>query len=148
MADLFSTLGAWSWVAVGLVLIGLELAVPGTYLLWFGLAAIATAGVAAIVDVPLIGQGVVFAVLSVVAVYEGRRRLSGAEEPETLNLGAHRLIGTVHRLDRPILDGRGRMKVGDGWWGVDGPDAPEGARVIVIAIDEGRLRVEPAPPQT
>ena len=33
---------AWAWIILGLALIGLELLAPGVFLLWLGLAAIAT----------------------------------------------------------------------------------------------------------
>ena len=33
-------LGPWNWMALGLVLLGLEIVVPGIFLLWIGIAAI------------------------------------------------------------------------------------------------------------
>ncbi|NDH61491.1 MAG: hypothetical protein EBY18_07515 [Alphaproteobacteria bacterium] len=48
-------------------------------------------------------------------------------------------------LDAPILNGRGRIKLGDGSWSVTGPDMVAGARVRVRGVDGNELRVEPAP---
>ena len=47
-------------------------------------------------------------------------------------------------LDSPIVDGRGRVKIGDAFWTAHGPDLPAGTRVRVLAADGGALRVEPA----
>ena len=143
-------LGSVGWLVIGLVLVGLEIVVPGAYLLWFGLAALATGAIAMGVslvgaDLPVVGQVVAFAVLAAVAVYEGRRRLDRDDDTDdpTLNTGAARLIGTRHTLGQPIVGGRGRLRVGDGWWSVDGPDLPAGARVEVVGVDGTRLRVAP-----
>ena len=43
------------------------------------------------------------------------------------------------------LNGRGRVKVGDGSWTVTGPDMVAGARVRVTAVNGTELAVEPAP---
>ena len=40
--DLFVEYGAWSWLIVGLVLLGLELMLPGGVFLWLGISAVVT----------------------------------------------------------------------------------------------------------
>jgi membrane protein implicated in regulation of membrane protease activity len=46
-------------------------------------------------------------------------------------------------LDEAIVRGYGRIRVGDSSWRVAGPDCPAGARVKVVAVEEGSLiRVE------
>ena len=42
IAELIARLGPWAWIILGVVLIGLELPAPGVFLVWLGLAAIAT----------------------------------------------------------------------------------------------------------
>ena len=42
VASLIQSLGPWSWVVLGLVLMGLELVAPGAFLLWLDLAAVLT----------------------------------------------------------------------------------------------------------
>ena len=42
LLDLFVTYGPWSWFVIGLVLLALELVVPGGYFLWLGVAGIVT----------------------------------------------------------------------------------------------------------
>ena len=48
-------------------------------------------------------------------------------------------------LDAPILNGRGRVTLGDGSWLVVGPDMVKGAKVRVKAVNGTELSVEPAP---
>lgn len=40
MIEYIVGLGAWSWVIAGAILLALELAVPGAFLMWLGLAAV------------------------------------------------------------------------------------------------------------
>ena len=45
IAGLVAELGPWSWWIVGLVFLGLEILIPGVFLLWIGLAAIVVGAV-------------------------------------------------------------------------------------------------------
>lgn len=40
MTEMFSTLGTWNWLIFGFILMALELAAPGMFLFWLGLAAL------------------------------------------------------------------------------------------------------------
>ena len=43
MADIHSTmisLGPWAWIIAGAILLALELAVPGAFMMWLGIAAV------------------------------------------------------------------------------------------------------------
>ena len=42
-----------------------------------------------------------------------------------------------------IENGEGRVKVGDGVWAARGPDAPAGARMVVVGAEGTCLTVEP-----
>ena len=64
---------------------------------------------------------------------------------ETINARGSAMVGRTIVLDAPILNGRGRVKVGDGSWTVTGPDMAPGARVRVTAVNGTELSVEPAP---
>lgn len=137
----------WHWLIAGVVLIGAEAMVPGTYLLWPGIAAFLTGVVAYMA--PGLGWEVhagIFAALTVAAAVAGRKLYSRLKEPASqaplLNKRAAQLVGTIHTLDTPILDGYGRMKLGDTTWKVSGPDLPTGARVTVIGADGIVLKVE------
>jgi inner membrane protein len=148
MLDYFFTgLGAWAWIIIGLLLMGLELVVPGTFMIWLGLAAIATGIVAGIFDISWQTAMLVYAVLALAAVALGRwstrkpGRRKEHPEPE-LNRSDRALVGRSLRLETPIVDGVGRVRVDDSSWRVTGPDLPAGERVRVIGIDGTTLEVE------
>jgi membrane protein implicated in regulation of membrane protease activity len=50
----------------------------------------------------------------------------------------------VYPLDTAIVDGRGRLKIGDAFWAVEGPDTPTRTPVRIVAVDGMSLRVEAA----
>ena len=137
----------WHWLSLGVALILVEVIAPGIFLLWIGLAALAT-GLAAFL-LPGLGweaQSLTFAVLSVAAAALGRlvyRRLGLATGDPLLNRRGQSLVGSVHPLATAIVDGRGRLKVGDASWMVAGPDLPAGTRVRVVAAKGTLLEVEP-----
>nr|WP_246732850.1 NfeD family protein [Methylobacterium sp. BTF04] len=125
-----------------MALMGAELALPGVFLLWFGLAALVTGLEIAMIPMPWQAQLVMFAILAVGFVVLAVRRQKG--QPNALNRGAHGLIGREVRLDQPIADGLGRLRIDDTLWRVAGADAPEGARVRITGVAGTVLLVEPA----
>lgn len=145
--DLLELLGGWSWWLLGLVLLGIEVLAPGFFFLWFGIAAILIGISALLIDWPWQLQVLGFVVLSVIAALLGRR-FAGNADGETadphLNLRASRLEGETFVLSEPIVEGRGRIRVGDSVWQVRGPDAPAGARVVVTGADGAVLNVKAA----
>jgi len=144
---IYSGLGPWTWIIVGLLVMGLELVVPGAFMIWLGLAAVATGIVAALFDLGWQAGMLVYAVLALAAVGLGRwltrNPRQGAAEPEPeLNRSDRMLIGRSLRLETPIVDGIGRVRVDDSSWRVTGPDLPAGERVRVIGMDGATLEVE------
>src|SRR5690606_24479192 len=123
---------------------------PGVYLLWFGIAAILTGTV----SLQLSGaafwgwqvQVLVFLALSLVSVLVGRRLFpaTGTEDTDQplLNQRDRQMIGRTATLADPIVEGRGRIRLGDTLWRVSGPDLAAGTRVRVVAAENGELRVE------
>ena len=98
---------------LGLVLLGIEVLVPGFFFLWFGVAAILIGISALLIDWPWQMQVVGFVVLSVIAALVGRR-FAGNRDGETadphLNLRAGRLQGRTFVLAEPIVEGQGRVQ--------------------------------------
>ena len=138
------------WWILALLLIGSEVLLPGYFLLWIGLAA-AAVGVVLLVVPPLglMIQAVLFALLAFAACVLYARVLRpklDKREPgsETLNRRGERMIGQRYELIEPIVNGRGKARVGDGQWLVNGPDLPLGSLVEVIAIDGTTLQVRAA----
>ena len=142
--DIIVTLGGWSWWILGLVLLGVEVLLPGFFFLWFGVAAILIGISALLIDWPWQLQVVGFVVLSVITALVGRHCAGTPSVDSTdpqLNLRGDRLEGRTLVLSEPIVEGRGRVKIGDTVWQVRGPDAPAGARIKVVGADGSVLTV-------
>ena len=139
-------LSYWNWLALGTVLLILEVFGAGGYLLWIGLAA---AGVGVVTfafpGLPWALQFILFGVLSVLtAVLWWRRQRSAAKPSEQpgLNSRGSELLGRRFDLHEAIHDGRGTNKPGDSLWLVAGPELPAGSTVKVIGQDGVVLKVE------
>ena len=118
--------------------------VPGVYLMWLALAALAT-GVLALGGSPLILQIVSFVFLSLIFAYSAKRWLR--ERPiessdPLMNNRAGRLVGQTAVVAQAIEGGEGRVRVGDGEWIASGPDCPAGTRVRISGNVGGCLTVE------
>ena len=137
----------WAWLTVGVLLCAAEIVAPGFFLVWLGVAAIATGVLAFLLPIGVPMQLGVFAVLAFIALYGARRWLKAnpiVSSDPLLNQRGGRLIGEVLTLVTAIENGRGRAKVGDGEWPVRGPDAAEGTKVRVVSADGGVLVVDAA----
>lgn len=149
IVDFFANLGAWGWLFAGLLLLALEIIVPGYFFLWIGSAAIAV-GLIGLVGMQGAGlwtvsmQFIAFALLSIMAVVVGRRFYdptnTDSEEP-LLNRRAAQLIGKKATLIEAINHGTGRAKVGDTIWRVEGPDAAIGTVMIITEAHDDVLIV-------
>ncbi len=149
---LAGNLGPWGWWILGLVLLVAELAAPGVFLIWIGMAAIVVGALSLAFwtgewwtwQVQLL----VFGLLSIVFAIGGRRIYAGSsshtDEP-LLNKRSESLIGRTAVLAEPIAEGRGRIRLDDTWWPIIGPDLPQGARVRVVEAHGRDLKVAEAP---
>jgi membrane protein implicated in regulation of membrane protease activity len=144
--DAFIGLGAWAWIILGVILIGVELLAPGSFFLWLGLAAIVTGLLDAVLGLSWQASALIFALLCVAAVILGRAitRPKGHAEPqaEMLNQRGQSLVGRTFTLETPIKDGEGRIRVGDSSWRVTGADRFAGAKVRVVRIEGSTLVVD------
>lgn len=139
----------WHWLSLAGVLGVMEMLVPGSYLLWLGIAAAIVGGICWLwPGLDWHYQGLLFAVLSVAVVLVYRRWLGGrpaeTDQPH-LNRRGEQYVGRLLTLDRPIVDGVGRAHVEDTMWRIVGPDLPSGTRVRVTGVDGASLKVEPVP---
>lgn len=137
--------GPWSWIVAGLVFLGLELVVPGGFLVWLGIGGILTGLLTLFQPLPWAVQWLIFGVFSLVSILLwvriSRRRRAARAEPE-LNRRTDRFIGHEAVLESPISDGFGRLPLGDTIWRISGPDLPAGQRVRIVGADSSVLRVE------
>jgi len=149
IANLVHNAGPWAWWIFGIVLLVAEVALPGNFLIWVGIAGVITGLMSNLLwetswwvwEV----QWLVFAVLSAVSLFIGRSWLirSGNKSDEpTLNDRGASLVGRTADLIDPIVNGHGRVRIGDTVWMVNGPDLPSGAKVKVVGSQGSGLTVE------
>jgi membrane protein implicated in regulation of membrane protease activity len=137
---------AWIWAGAGLVLMVLEIAAPGVFMLWLGIAALITGGIAALIAISLELQLVTFsvaAVLSCVLGYLIYRR--GAKAPRghhAINDRSASMIGSTGEVAEAIHHGSGRVRVGDSLWLAEGPDLAVGTPVRIKGLSGNTLKVE------
>lgn len=140
----FSSLGAWNWLIIAVVFLGLELAAPGIYFVWFGIAAAIVGGIALTNDIGWQWQFITFAILSIASAVAARsymRRNPTESDRPLLNKRAQQYVGRLYTLAEPIEGGRGKVRIGDTLWQVEGPDMPIGAQVKVTGADGTVLKV-------
>lgn len=143
---LVAYLGPWSWLLLGLLLAGIEIMVPGTFFIWFGVAALAVGLLALAVTISWQVELLLFVALSAVAVLVGRRFYGreAKEGDEFANDRLGRQVGRLAVVDRAIAGGSGHIRLDDTVWRADGPDLPEGTRVRITGHRNGRFIVEQA----
>lgn len=136
----------WVWLTLGLVLAGLEMLVPGVYLIWLALAAIATGVLTLALDLSLPVQVVDFVCLSLIIAFSAKRFLRDkpieSSDPLMNRRGA-RLVGETALVVQAIEHGSGRVKLGDSEWIARGPSVAAGERVRVSGSEGAILLVEP-----
>lgn len=138
--------GAWSWVVGGLVLLALELVVPGGIFLWLGFSAIVTGIASALIVIDWPVQVLIFGVLAVasVAIWLRIRPHGKPSDRPFLNRRANRYVGQEVVLAEPILDGFGRVILDDTTWRISGPNLPAGQKIRIIDAEGALLKVEAA----
>ena len=67
----------------------------------------------------------------------------GEQNTNTLNRRAEQYVGRLFILSEPIVNGRGKIRVDDSSWQVEGPELPLNAKVEVIGVDGVILKVKP-----
>lgn len=145
MRDLLVNLQWWHWWIVAAVLGALETFMPGAVAIWFAVSAIVVGALLLLVPVPWQLQLVLFGALGLAAIFAYRawsRRNPEVSEQPTLNRRAAQYVGQEFTLVEPIVQGYGKVRVGDTVWKVAGPALPNGSRVRVVAADGAILRVE------
>jgi len=136
----------WAWLIAAAVMGIAEMIVPGVFLIWLAAAAAVTGVVALALPIDPAAQFALFGLLSLAAVYFGRRMYAAnpveSSDP-LLNDRATRLIGETLVVVAAIENGRGRVAVGDTVWPARGADAATGSRVRVTGAEGTALLVEP-----
>jgi inner membrane protein len=148
MIDVIRSLGAWSWIILGGILLAVELIAPGTFILWLGVSAILVGLISFVIDWNWQEQGVGFVILAVASLVmwwrliRPARRDEDASDQPFLNRRAQGFVGREFTLEKPIVDGAGTVRMGDTVWRVTGPDCAAGSRVRIARAEGATLFVE------
>lgn len=145
LIDFLAANAPWGWIVAGLVLLALELVVPGGFLLWLGIAGLVTGLVVLFQPLAWPLQWLMFGTIALVAIFAWTRwnkgRQASSDRP-LLNRRADTFIGHEAVLEQPIAGGFGRLPLGDTIWRISGPDLPAGSRVRVVGSEGAVLLVE------
>lgn len=147
VVDFIAANGPWSWIVAGLVLLALELVVPGGFMLWMGIAGIITGLITLFQPIGWPVQWLIFGLLSLVSIaiwVRWNRSVPTQSDRPYLNRRADTYVGQEAVLEQAITQGFGRIVLGDTVWRVAGPDLPVGQRVRITGSDGAVLKVEAA----
>jgi membrane protein implicated in regulation of membrane protease activity len=137
----------WGWLLLAVCLATAEILLPGVFLIWLAAAAFVTGLIAFLVTIPVPAQLCIFAAGSILAVYAGRRwfktHKTESEDPLLNDRGA-RLVGRRGVVVEAIVNGTGRVRLGDSSWLATGPTMGVGDAARILAVDGTSLVVGPA----
>ncbi len=138
VSGLIEQFGPWLWFALAVVLFVLESIVPGVHFVWFGLSALIVGVIALASPIGWEWQLIAFALIAMAAVFWVRhksREESAKPDVPDLNMRGAQYIGRVVTIEDAIVNGRGKVRVGDTVWVAEGEDGPKGANVKVTGTD-------------
>lgn len=138
----------YGWWLLALVLIAAEMIAPGYFLLWIGIAAGAMGVLTLVVPgLSALAQAIVFALLSIAACLVYWKYIRPLAEQRNdqplLNQRGQRMVGRRVIVVEAIVNGRGKVGVGDGQWLAEGPDVPVGSEVEIVALQGTTFTVKP-----
>jgi membrane protein implicated in regulation of membrane protease activity len=139
------------WLVGGIVLLVLEILVPGIFLMWLGLAALGTGLVVQIAGPDISGQVIAFAVFAAVAI-AAALRVRRSRQAAGLNTAESGLLGRPARI-LSVSPSEIRVRIGDTDWparlakGTPSPEAGATLRVVAVhgtTVVVGDGPIEPA----
>lgn len=140
---------AVAWATIGLMLTIFELFVPGTYLIWFGLASFVVSAYAYFTNVGITDQLIVFAIFSAIFAFIGLyvykavfNRIKGSDEYKNLNDSAKQYIGRTVTLVQNVNDNNTKVKIGDTvWLAYSEHDLKKGDKAKVTGVKDSLVLV-------
>ncbi|MCU1792849.1 NfeD family protein [Pectobacterium polaris] len=137
----------WFWLSLGGLLLAAEMLGASGYSLWSGLSAVLVGLLTWVMPLGWPLQGTIFAILTIVTAllwWYWLRKRTLSRPQSMLNLRGQQLVGLRATLTDPVINGFGRVNIGDSSWRVKSEqDLPVGTQVEVIAIDGITLHVRP-----
>ncbi|MFA5955450.1 NfeD family protein [Hyphomicrobium sp.] len=138
VTGLIEQFGPWLWFALAVTLLVLESIVPGVHFVWFGLSAAIVGVIALAAPIGWEWQLIAFALIALAVVFWVRqksREESAKPDVPGLNERGTQYVGRVVTIEDAIVNGRGKVRVGDTVWVAEGEDGPKGANVKVTGTD-------------
>lgn len=139
-------LSKWHWFGLAAVLGILEVSVGSSFfLLWLAVSATTVATILMIMpSLTWQYQLLIFAVESITCIFFWHLHLKKhpiKTDKPTLNRRSEQYVNRVFSLAEPIVNGRGKIKVEDSLWVVEGKDLSVGKKVRVIGVNGVILQV-------
>ncbi len=139
----------WVWWIIAIVLLGLEIFTFSNFLIWTAIASAITGLVLFFLpDMTLEYQLITFSVTAFLSLVLGRYYFHSypieTQQP-FLNVRGGEYVGRVMTLEEPIVNGIGKIKIGDTFWRIEGKDCATGTQVKIMGVDSTRLQVSPMP---
>jgi hypothetical protein len=149
LQDLFANHPFWGWIALAAGLLAVEAATGSGWLLWPAASAALTALLAAFTPIGAPEAIAVFAGLTLVTTFLGRRYLPRGlrGEGHDINDNVARLMGHEGRVVSAFEGRAGRVFIDGKEWAAElaeGDTLEAGARVEVVGVQGARLRVRGA----
>ncbi|MBU2710673.1 NfeD family protein [Zooshikella harenae] len=146
LIEWLSHISFWVWFGVGLFCLIIEVFGTGGYFLWIGISA-GTVGLLKWLFPNLSWefQLIIFSLIALISAYSWWRYLKhkpSLPNQSNLNQRSQQLLGRCYVVSEAIVGGHGKIKVGDSFWMVTGPDLPAGVQVKVVAVNGMQLQVE------
>lgn len=148
MEAVFSQLVFWHWFAFAVILAIFDVMLGANFLfVWCGFVA-AIVGVILLLFPPLSWeyQLLVFGLGVMASIVVWRHYIKKRDKfvAPTLNRRGSQYVGRTFFLDEAIENGRGKIRVDDTQWRVEGEDLAKGEKVRVTDVDGIILKVEKA----
>ncbi len=146
MSEIFA-FNSWMWIGIAIFLAVAEIIAFGSlFLLVISLSALVV-GVLQWLFPNLAWQyqGLLFCVLVIttnIFLWNYVKKRPATASGNTLNQKEKQFLGNIYSLQESIVNGHGKIKIGDTVWLVSGPDQVRGSRVKVISMKGTVLEVE------
>lgn len=137
------------WSALGLILVLFELFIPGVYLVWFGLSALAVSWGIYMTLIPdtIMAQLISFSIFSCITTLLGvylykklEGKFKGVQDYKNLNDLAAQYVGQTATLIQDVVDGKSKVKVGDSvWLALCDENLKEGDKVLIAGVEKGLI---------
>lgn len=136
----------WHWWVLAVFLLGIEILAPGFFFLWLSVAGLIVGAFILLVPATSLElQLIIFGLLSIVSIFlwrrYGKQQLKESDQP-LLNKKGAQYIGRVFSLMEPIKNGRGKIKVDDTIWTIEGKDCSIDTTVEIVAINGTIFKVK------